>query len=60
MIVRPVVEPMDRFAALFHSDAIWVVVVVPSDNFSPESGGRVKSRTAIEEMRRQGTMRLKK
>ena len=52
---------MDRFAALFHSDAIWVVVVVvPSDNFSPESGGRVKSRTAIEEMRRQGTMRLKK
>ena len=33
---------------------------LPRDSFSPESGGRVKSRTAIEEMRRQGTIKLKK
>ena len=31
---------------------------IPKDNFSPESGGRVKSRTAMEEMRRQGTIKL--
>jgi hypothetical protein len=29
-------------------------------SFSPESGGRVKPRRAIEEMRTQGTIRLKK
>ena len=33
---------------------------IPSDNFSPESGGRVKSRTAMEEIKRQGTIKLKK
>ena len=33
---------------------------LPKDNFSPESGGRVKSRTAMEEIRRQGTIKLKK
>ena len=32
----------------------------PSDNFSPESGGSVKSRTAIEEINKQGTIKLKK
>ena len=35
-------------------------IFLPSDNFSPESGGRVKSRTAIDEMSKQGTIRLKK
>ena len=34
--------------------------IIPRDNFSPESGGSVKPRTAMEAMRRQGTMRLKK
>ena len=33
---------------------------LPRLNFSPESGGRVKPRTAIDAMRTQGTMRLKK
>ena len=33
---------------------------LPSESFSPESGGRVKPRTAIDAMRTQGTMRLKK
>lgn len=35
-------------------------IVTPRDNFSPESGGKVKSRTAMEDIRRQGTIRLKK
>ena len=33
-------------------------LILPKDNFSPESGGSVKPRTAMEEMSRQGTMRL--
>ena len=33
---------------------------IPRESFSPESGGSVKPRTAIEAMRTQGTMRLKK
>ena len=33
---------------------------LPSDNFSPESGGSVNPRTAIDAMRTHGTMRLKK
>ena len=36
------------------------IIFPPSDSFSPESGGRVKSRTAMEDISRQGTMRLKK
>ena len=32
----------------------------PSDNFSPESGGSVKPSTAMEAIRRQGTIRLVK
>ena len=37
---------------------LYFIVDWPRDNFSPESGGRVKSRTAIEEIRRQGTIKL--
>ena len=37
-----------------------LILVLPKDNFSPESGGRVKPRTAMEAMRRQGTIRLQK
>ena len=33
---------------------------LPSVSFSPESGGRVKPRRAMLEMRTQGTIRLKK
>ena len=33
---------------------------LPRPSFSPESGGKVKPRMAIEEIRRQGTIRLKK
>ena len=33
---------------------------LPSESFSPESGGRVKPRTAIEAMSMQGTIKLKK
>jgi hypothetical protein len=32
----------------------------PSDSFSPESGGKVKPKTAIDAIRTQGTIRLKK
>lgn len=35
-------------------------LIIPRESFSPESGGRVKPRTAIEAMRRQGTIKLKK
>ena len=35
-------------------------IVTPSDSFSPESGGSVKPSTAMEAMRMQGTIRLKK
>ena len=35
-------------------------VNLPKVSFSPESGGSVKPRSAIEEMRTQGTIRLKK
>ena len=34
--------------------------LTPSDSFSPESGGRVKPSTAMEAIRRHGTIRLKK
>ena len=37
-----------------------LLVYVPSESFSPESGGKVKPSTAMEAMRTQGTMRLKK
>ena len=33
---------------------------LPSVSFSPESGGNVKPSSAIEDMRTQGTIRLKK
>ena len=39
---------------------IDIIVNKPSKSFSPESGGRVKPSTAIDAMRTQGTMRLKK
>ena len=35
-------------------------LTLPSVSFSPESGGRVNPRRAIEEMSTQGTIRLKK
>ena len=35
-----------------------IYIYLPRDNFSPESGGRVKSRTAMEEISRQGTIKL--
>ena len=33
---------------------------LPRESFSPESGGRVKSRTAMDEISKQGTIKLKK
>ena len=33
---------------------------LPSDSFSPESGGSVNPKTAIEAMRTHGTIKLKK
>ena len=38
----------------------WKRFNLPSESFSPESGGRVKPRTAIDAMRTHGTIRLKK
>lgn len=35
-------------------------IVTPNDNFSPESGGKVKPNTAIDAIRTQGTIKLKK
>lgn len=35
-------------------------IVTPRDSFSPESGGRVKPNTAIDAIRTQGTIKLKK
>jgi hypothetical protein len=37
-----------------------IIMFSPRPSFSPESGGRVKPRMAMEEMRRQGTIRLEK
>ena len=34
--------------------------LIPKESFSPESGGRVKARMAIEAMRMHGIIRLKK
>ena len=45
-----------RFTGL----GIMMKLFSPSDSFSPESGGRVKPRTAMEAMSKQGTIRLKK
>ena len=39
---------------------MFLEINLPSDNFSPESGGRVKSRTAMEDINKQGTIKLKK
>jgi len=36
------------------------IMVTPNESFSPESGGRVKPRTAMLEMSRQGMIRLEK
>lgn len=38
----------------------FINVDIPRVSFSPESGGRVKPRSAMEEMSTEGTMRLKK
>lgn len=35
-------------------------MIVPKDNFSPESGGSVNPSTAIEAIKTQGTIKLKK
>jgi hypothetical protein len=35
-------------------------MVTPKESFSPESGGKVKPNTAIEAIRTQGTIKLKK
>ena len=34
--------------------------LIPKLNFSPESGGKVKPRTAIDAISRQGTIKLEK
>ena len=39
---------------------VCVCLNLPSDSFSPESGGSVKPRTAIDAIRTQGTIKLKK
>ena len=36
------------------------MMMIPKESFSPESGGRVKARMAMEAMRMQGIIRLKK
>jgi hypothetical protein len=36
------------------------IMVTPNDNFSPESGGSVKPKTAIDAIRTHGTIKLKK
>jgi hypothetical protein len=36
------------------------ITVLPKDNFSPESGGNVNPSTAIEAIKTQGTIKLKK
>ena len=43
-----------------HFDINYNTFSLPRVSFSPESGGRVKPRRAIEDMRTQGTIRLKK
>ena len=41
-------------------ETLCLINFLPKDNFSPESGGSVKSKTAMEDIRRQGTIKLKK
>ena len=41
-------------------EVLSICVDLPKVSFSPESGGSVNPRSAIEEMRTQGTIRLKK
>ena len=52
-IVTPAVEEVSPYCLLMES-------VSPRESFSPESGGRVKPRTAMEAISTQGTIRLKK
>lgn len=47
-------------ATMFRKTVSDSRMVTPSDSFSPESGGNVKPRTAIEAISTQGTIRLKK
>ena len=39
---------------------MMMMMMIPNESFSPESGGRVKARMAIEAIRMQGIIRLKK
>ena len=43
-----------------HLDINYNTFSLPKVSFSPESGGSVKPRRAIEDIRTQGTIRLKK
>ena len=45
---------------VFNKSLLQMVVRKPRVSFSPESGGRVNPRRAMEEMSTQGTIRLKK
>lgn len=38
----------------------FVFVLLPSDNFSPESGGSANPSSAIDAIKTQGTIKLKK
>ena len=49
-----------HFVMILNMNDVKKGVISPSESFSPESGGRVKPRTAMEAMSTQGTIRLKK
>jgi hypothetical protein len=51
---------MQREYVVYSILYIAIVYTIPRVSFSPESGGRVKPRRAMEEMSTEGTMRLKK
>ena len=53
MLRNPSVKSLSNKSKMFINN-------LPKDNFSPESGGSVKSRTAIDEISKQGTIKLKK
>ena len=50
----------DVYSCTGRAVSLYVEGTLPRVSFSPESGGRVKPRRAMEEMRTQGTIRLKK
>ena len=48
------------FSKKTSKNIMMMMIMIPNESFSPESGGRVKARMAMEAIRMQGIIRLRK